>query len=148
MNILYFAMAFLGGAVTPLQAGLNRRLGIGLGNPLYATIANFVIGGLTISSIVLALVLAGLVKMPARPGQTPWWCWLGGLCGVTFVFSATVALDKLGSASMIVSLIAGQMIVSIIMDHFGILAAVREVSLGRIAGVVLLLAGVVLIQRG
>jgi len=148
MNILYFAMAFLGGAVTPLQAGLNRRLGVGLGNPLHATIANFMVGSFAAAGIMFVLLLAGVVKMPSRLGEAPWWSWLGGLCGVALVFSATVAVDKLGYAGMTVALVAGQMVVSIIMDHFGILAAVREVSLLRIAGVALLVAGVILIQRG
>jgi len=63
------------------------------------------------------------------------------------VFSVLVAAPVLGAARMMVLAIAGQMIASILLDHFGVLHDRRPISLTTIAGAVLLLAGAGLVLR-
>lgn len=148
MNLLYIALAFLGGAVTPIQAGLNRTLGGVLGSPLHATFANFLVGLLAASAAMLGLAVAGVIRLPANFAQSSWWMWLGGLCGVTLVFCSAVAVEKLGYAGLIVCVVAGQLVVSVVLDHFGVLTPVRAVNPTRLLGMGLLVVGVVLVQRG
>ncbi|MDF5208441.1 DMT family transporter, partial [Vibrio parahaemolyticus] len=74
--------------------------------------------------------------------------WIGGLIGAFFVASTVALVPKLGVAMTFSLVIAGQMIVTLIIDHFGILGVpVREVSIPRIIGMLMIIAGVVLIRR-
>ena len=54
----------------------------------------------------------------------------------------------MGAANYLTAMIAGQLLASLIIDHFGHLTlAVREATPGRLAGIVLVLIGVVLVRR-
>jgi transporter family-2 protein len=45
-------------------------------------------------------------------------------------------------------MVAGQLIISLVLDHFGAFGVPRSpVNLGRIAGVALVIAGVILVRR-
>ncbi len=145
MTALYFLIAFIAGAVTPLQAGINGALRDKLGHPLHATMANFV-GG---SIFVALLVLIFRVPIPATAAiaSAPWWSWTGGICGVTLVCGSIIAVQKLGYAGLVIGILAGQVVCSLVMDHFGVLGiAVREITPVRLIGVVLVIGGVALIQ--
>lgn len=146
MNLIFVALAMLGGAVMPVQAGFNRELGQRLGAPALATLNNF-LGGSLVMLLVCALLRTGAPTLAAA-ASAPWWSWLGGLCGATLVLSATIAVARLGSAGLVASLLAGQLICSLAIDHFGLLGhELRALSPARALGVVLLIVGMVLIQR-
>ena len=73
--------------------------------------------------------------------------WLGGVAGVAYITAALVLTPKLGAASFIVCVIAGQMLVSLLIDHFGLMGlAAKPVGLGRLAGVGLILVGMLVVQ--
>jgi transporter family-2 protein len=78
----------------------------------------------------------------------PWWIWVGGLCGANYIVIAILLAPRLGAATLIAVTVAGQMLVSIVLDHFGFVGyPVHPVNAWRIVGAGLLLAGVGLIQR-
>jgi transporter family-2 protein len=73
----------------------------------------------------------------------------GGLYGATYVAVAAYAAPKIGLASLITIGIAGQITMAMWLDHVGALGLPKEpVSLIRVAGALLVLAGVVLVRRG
>lgn len=150
MNLLlYVALAFLGGAVTPVQAGLNRALGERLGGAAFATVTNFIVGAILSSGVAALLVGAGSLARPnlAATRGLPWWGWLGGACGVTLVFTAAFSVGRLGYAGLIVSIVTGQLVVGLVLDHWGILGQMpRAVTWPRALGVCLVLAGMALVQ--
>jgi len=66
---------------------------------------------------------------------------------VCFVALAVVLLPKLGASGFLALALAGQMITSIVLDHFGLFGLVeKHLTLPRLFGAVLLMAGVALIQ--
>ena len=81
--------------------------------------------------------------------RVPAWAWLGGLIGAFYVAVMIFAVPKLGTATAFGVAIAGQIILSAVLDHFGLLGLkTHPLSVLRATGVVLLLAGVVMVQRG
>jgi transporter family-2 protein len=77
----------------------------------------------------------------------PWWGWLGGFVGATYVTTVFTAIPAIGAAAAIGLTVAGQQIASIFVDRYGwFKLPQRPVSFVRLAGVVLLLAGVALIK--
>jgi bacterial/archaeal transporter family-2 protein len=134
------------GAILPLQAAINSRLSKSIGSPVYAAFVSFAVG--TIALFLYLMFTKQLNLQALQPKQNPWWIWTGGLLGTFFVAGIVILLPKLGVVLAFSLVIAGQMIASIIFDQFGWLGvAIREISLGKIAGVVLLIAGVVMIRR-
>jgi transporter family-2 protein len=139
-------IALLGGLVLPLQAGLNAELRQGLGNPLLATLVSFLAGTISLVPVLLAV---GVSLPPSGTLATiNWWKWAGGALGAVYVLSTIVSAPRLGAATMIATVVAGQMIASLLLDHYGLAGfSHHPVNLWRVAGALLILGGVVLIQR-
>ncbi len=79
----------------------------------------------------------------------PWWGWLGGACGATYVTSVFTLIPQIGVAATVALTVAGQQAASVVVDRNGLLPRPRRpVGPRRLAGVALLLAGVALIQLG
>lgn len=138
-------LAVIAGAVVPFQSAINANLGRGLGHPLWATLASLLVSIL----VLLPIMLAMRVPLPsvAFISKAPLWMWAGGAFGVCFISLALVLLPKLGASGFMALALAGQVVASLVLDHFGWFGlAQRQVSLPRVLGVVMLIAGVVLIQ--
>ena len=143
--ILVFLTLLLAGAATALQGPTNAKLVTAVGSPLNAAFVSFAVG--TVALGVLALVLQTRPDVGAMKAL-PWWAWMGGLYGCAFVVSAAWGVPRLGVATTITVMIAGQLLLSLALDHFGALGVEKQpLSLGRIVGVALVIGGVVLVRR-
>lgn len=139
------ALAVIAGAVVPFQSAINANLGRGLGHPLWATLASLMVSILVLLPVMLALRLP--LPSLAFITKAPLWMWAGGAFGVCFISLALMLLPKLGASGFIALALAGQVAASLMLDHFGLFGLVeRQMTLPRVAGAVLLIAGVALIQ--
>jgi bacterial/archaeal transporter family-2 protein len=139
-------LAIVIGLFLPLQSGINAQLRTAVGDPVVAALISFVVG----SAALLATSLALRVPLPTAGlgDRTVWWHWTGGLLGAFYIFAAVVLAPRLGAAALIAAIVAGQMLGSLVLDHYGLVGyAQHAVNLPRIAGAVLVIAGVLLIQR-
>ena len=142
---LALAIAAAAGAGVAAQAGVNAQLGRYLGHPLWASLASFGLG----TALTLPLLVAWKVPAPdiAAAAGGPWWIWIGGAMGLFFVTAALVLAPQTGIGAFLAAMVAGQMVASLAIDHFGLLGlAVRPVSLARAAGAAFMIVGVLLIQ--
>jgi transporter family-2 protein len=151
MSTLHWAglllLAAFAGAVVPFQSAINVNLGRGLGHPLWATLASLVVSIMVLLPIMLAMRLP--LPSLAFIGKAPLWMWAGGAFGVCFISLALVLLPKLGASGFMALALAGQVVASLVLDHFGWFGLEeRQITLPRLAGAVLLISGVVLIQLG
>ncbi|MGY2291768.1 DMT family transporter [Pseudomonas sp. SDO528_S397] len=138
-------LAALAGAAVPFQGAINAHLGRGLGHPLWATLASLLVSLI----VLLPLMLAMRLPLPdlAFIRQAPLWMWAGGIFGVCFVSLALILLPKLGASGFVALALAGQILVSLVFDHFGLLGlAQKELNAPRVLGALMLIAGVALIQ--
>ena len=144
---IFLLMAVAAGSCLPLQAGINTGLARGLGHPISAAFVSFLAG----TTILFAYVLVARLPLPAlgRLPVLPWWTWIGGgFLGAYFVSATIIAAPRLGATVLVVTIIAGQVIVALMLDHKGWLGfEQRPISLGRIAGLACLIAGVYLTRR-
>lgn len=149
MNIaswfMFLALVIAGGA-TALQAPTNARLATAMGSPVNAAFVSFAVG--TVALGILAAVLHTRPDVTAAK-SLPAYAWVGGLYGSIFVVAAAWGVPRLGAALTITLMVAGQLIASLLIDQFGVLGAPQtSISLTRIGGVALVIAGVVLVRRG
>jgi transporter family-2 protein len=136
-------LAFAGGCLVAAQAPINASLARFLGSPLLAATVSFAAG------LVALLVVAAFTLRHVDPAwrDTPIWLFAAGGClGALFVTLIVVLTPQLGAARLMALIVAGQLTAGLVMDHFGLFdLAVREVSMGRLAGVALVIAGAVIV---
>jgi transporter family-2 protein len=136
-------MALVGGCIA-LQAPINAGLGKSTGNFAAATVS-FAVGTILLAGIVFASGKAGGLSNAA---DVQWYYLLGGALGAAYVFSALVLVSEIGAGAVAAATVTGQLTTSVVLDRIGFLGLDREpISLSRVLGVLLLLAGTYLIVR-
>lgn len=144
--ILLLPVALAAGMAAPAQFAINSQLRNVVGGPVLAAGISFLIG--TVALFVAAVVVRRTVSGFGGVLSAPWWMYTGGLLGAGFVLASIILTPRLGAAATVGLFLAGQVIASIIIDHFGLFrAAVQEATPPRLLGVLLILAGVFLVQR-
>ncbi len=146
---LFLAGAFLVGAFLPVQAGVNMQLTKWFNHPVQGAFISFAVGMLTLLLIAIVGSMSGLMKTPSlgQVSQAPWWMWTGGILGAGFVAGAIILAPRLGATTMAGWIIAGQLVTSLLVDHYGWLGfPPHSIGWARIVGVACLMAGVLLIR--
>lgn len=139
-------IAIIGGASATYQTSVNGKSGEVLRSPYLATaVSNFTAFLLL---IIISLVVEGDLNIPfAEISSRPAWIWLGGVCGTYVVLSGIICLPVLGSARNIMLVCTGQLFAGLVIDHFGMFdTAVKPMTLARLGGAVLVLAGIALVS--
>src|ERR1044071_7139850 len=81
-----------------------------------------------------------------RSSPPRWWNWLGGPLGAVFVLAGAALTPRMGSAAFIAAVVGGQLVCSLVLDHFGLMNVPQHgLSVGRLVGVALVFAGVLLV---
>ena len=143
---LLLLFAFAAGAALPVQFSINAVLRGFVGGPAVAATISF-FGG-TLALIVVALVLRESWPLGEAVARAPGWAWVGGLLGALYVLATIVVIPRLGAATTVGLILAGQVLASIVIDHFGLIRVpVHELNIPRLAGAVLIVIGVALVQR-
>lgn len=139
-------LALAAGTLFPIQAAVNSQLAGSVGGWIAAT-------SISITSSWFCLLFVNLVGFHQFPSvsdiaRTPFHLlWLGGALGAIFLSVNVLLAPRLGSAALLCLVIAGQLMAALIIDRFGLFSfAVREVSVGRVVGVALVLAGAILVR--
>ena len=145
-NYFYVLLALVAGAMMPTQAAINNKLASYVESPVSAAFISFFVG--TVALFVYLLITGTPLSSLYLAKDAPPTAWLGGLLGAFFVTAAVTLVPRLHIAMTFSLLIAGQMLVTLVLDHFGFLGVpVKEISVGRVGGVLLIIGGVVLIRR-
>jgi len=140
------AIAFGVGALITMQVATNTRLKEAFGEAVPAVIVSSLIGVL----ILGVVTLLGRTPWPptAQIVGAPWWAWLGGLLGAVYAVATVLLARRLGAATLTALVVTGQLVCSVALDHFGVLGFTEHgLSVGRVGGCLLLIAGFILISR-
>ncbi len=145
-NYIFILLAILAGIMMPTQAGINHKLSGYVESPVLAAFISFVVGTIALFIYILAtgVPLGNLASLKNASLIS----WTGGILGAFFVASAVILVPKLGVALTFSLIVAGQMMVTLILDHYGFLGLpVKEINIQRVMGVTLIVLGVVLVRK-
>jgi len=145
VNSFYLVVALATGAAMAVQALANSRLRFAIGTPLWAAIAQFIVG------LAALAVIAVAMRQPSADtsglSRMPWWGWIGGAIGALFIVVSIVLTPRLGTALTLATMTVGQLLAALVLDHYGWLGApVIRMSLPRLLGATFLLAGIALMR--
>jgi transporter family-2 protein len=140
----YLLLALAGGAMLPVQAGINAQLARWVESPVRATLISFAVGTVAL----LAVTLAAYRSWPdGGVGGAPWWVWTGGFLGAFYVFSSIASAPRLGAATLIGALLAGQAVAALAVDHFGWVGFPEDpVTVAKVLGLALIASGLLVIR--
>lgn len=138
-------IALLMGMLVPMQTAANARMRTSIGPAFVVTLVSF-----TVSTLLLSVVsvIRGIPILPTAMQITnvPWWGWTGGIIAL-FTITVTIYLFRaLGQLQTAILPLLGQLLFSLVIDHFGLFGSVRiPLSALRIFAMLLLISGVLLI---
>jgi transporter family-2 protein len=147
-EIIFPLLAVGAGTCIALQAVANTRLRHRLDTPDGSFYATY----FSICGTILTATLAMLLIRPVAPTweairQTHWSNWIGGPLGVLFVLAGASLVKELGAAAFIVLVVSGQLLISLLMDHYAVMGLTEQpISWGRILGALLVVVGVICIK--
>jgi transporter family-2 protein len=140
-----YLLALCAGSSFVFQQVVNANLRLQIGSSLWAGFISYVGGTLCMVFMIIASREPGLsVEAVSRSSLVSW---TGGLFGAIYIAISILLLPRLGAATLVALIVVGQMLASLVFDHFGLLGVpVHPASVVRIAGAACLLLGAVLIR--
>jgi transporter family-2 protein len=146
----WLCLGLVAGAVLPVQGAINAELNAELGAAIAVGAFSFLVATVAMALALGSILATGAPRPRLEPLRgVPWWGWLGGLCGATYVTSVFLLIPEIGAAPVVVLTVAGQQVASVAVDRYGLLRLPRRtISPRRLTGVAVLLAGVALITLG
>ncbi|MFD1671270.1 DMT family transporter [Agrilactobacillus yilanensis] len=149
-QIFWQLLGIFAGLVIGFQTAINGRLGTVLHSPIKATFVAFLIGAITLSLITMFLgtpVKERFHSIGHGLSKGEWWILLGGICGSLYIFFSAWLVPLIGTGQVIVIALFGQLLFSAVIDQLGMFHAVkRSMSLIKVIGLIVMLAGVVIIR--
>lgn len=141
--LIAISISFIAGVMIVMQAPINARLGEMMGGPLVAAFLSFLIGGIALAITLIVMRKPILIE---NISQTSPWLWIGGLLGAFLVFSSIYAVPKIGALAMISLVVGGQILATLIVDHYGfLLPKPFPITPMRVMGALCLIAGIAMI---
>lgn len=145
-SIILAIVALLAGAVVPIQAASNAILARHIGHPLWASAISLLV------SMIVLIPLLFIFKV-SKPNfnlelfSQPIWIWFGGVAGILYLTSALILVPKIGSTTFFVMVIAGQLIISALIEQFGWFGMTQNsIPMRKILGIALVIGGVLCVQ--
>lgn len=141
---IFRVLGVLVGVCTAIQTSVNGFMGGIAGSSLHAGEINLAVGA-------VLLLVAALVTSPRqlvqRPERGPWWMWLGGLVGATFVISGATLAPLLGTATTVIAFNAGTIAAGQALEARGAFGARKNpLTATRLAGLVVIFLGVLAVR--
>ncbi len=145
-GVIATLLAILAGAIVPVQVGVNAVLDQQLKSPFFTSFIVFLVGavGIFISFLFTqeSIPNAGTIR------ATTWWAWLGGLLGALYILSLIILANYINIGLLTILALAGQLVMAMIVDHFGWFGSEpNPINLYKIGGVILIGIGIYLIKK-
>lgn len=147
MKYLLMLGTLIIGAILPVQAIVNARLGRQIGGPLMGSLVSFLVGLIFLFLLILATNSSAFQQLRSA-STVPWYLWLGGILGAVYVGYITWINQQQGLALTFGLVVSGQIFMSLLIDHFGWIGSqVRTITLEKIIGALLIIIGLMLIKK-
>ena len=146
MNYILTTLAFFLGGLLPIQVGVNAELAKYINSPILAALVSFLVGGVCL--VLGALIFKAPLPTLNQVTSIPTLLWGGGMIGAAVVLGSILAGPKIGALALVSLLLAGQLVVSILIDHYGWLGfPIQKMNIQRFLGILLLVGGFLLARK-
>ncbi|MDY4021325.1 DMT family transporter [Staphylococcus borealis] len=147
MFYVWLIIGFIFGFAPPLQTTINSGLAQQMHNSLFAALVSFSVG--TFALFILTLIFNRSLKFKvSQPdvGNIKPIHFIGGVLGVIFVTSNIILMPFLGAALTTIVAMLGQMLMGVMIDHFGLGVPKNSITLRKFSGLIAIAIGIVLLR--
>ncbi|UDI78982.1 DMT family transporter [Staphylococcus taiwanensis] len=144
---LWLLIGFVFGFAPPLQTTINSGLSQQMHSSLFASLVSFTVG--TIALFILTLIFNRSLKIKSEQpniGKIKPVHFIGGILGVVFVTSNIILMPFLGAALTTIIAMLGQMLMGVIIDHFGLGVQKNPITLRKSCGLIAIAIGIILLR--
>ncbi|MDW8564139.1 MULTISPECIES: DMT family transporter [Staphylococcus] len=145
---IWLIIGFMFGFCPPIQTAINSALGQQLHSSIMASLISFTVG--TIVLFILTLIFNKSLKVTtfnSKEGKLKPIYFIGGILGVIFVTTNIILMPHLGAALTTIIVMLGQMLMGIIIDHFGLLGTnVNKITPRKVLGIIAIMIGIILLR--
>lgn len=141
---LFFAAGV--GLAMATQTAVNSQLRQYLNSPIQAAFFSFLVGTICLAIMMLVMMWNGSATKPtlSQLNEIPIWLWVGGLLGVYAITASIYTAPKLGFLTFTGLVLFGQVIMSMLLDHFGLIGVEKNpVNWQRLLGAILIAIGII-----
>jgi bacterial/archaeal transporter family-2 protein len=147
MYMVLLPVGMLAGCLLAVQASVNQQLNKAVGTPYGASTMQLSVAGAALA--MLAAATGAIGALSTIPQVTPLWLLLGGLASPLYITAGILLFPRLGALTAVGLFVTGQVVASMVLDVFGLLAVpTRPVNIGIVFGGVAVLAGITVVIRG
>jgi len=145
-NYFFVFLAVLTGMAMATQATVNSKLAESVNSPILAAFISFAVGTIALFVYIL-LTGVPLTDLASAKNAAPV-AWIGGFLGAFFISVMAMIVPRIGVALAFSLAIGGQMLIAILIDHFGWLDVTEKpINLWRVLGAAFITVGVILIRK-
>ena len=143
--IVFALLAMMAGVSFVMQQAVNADLRTALGSAAWAGFVSY-LGG-TLCMLVFAFVMRDAIPTLGTISKSNWIAWTGGFFGAIYIAASIFLVPRIGTATFVALLVAGQMLSSLAFDNYGLLGVPQHpVTFARLLGTIFLIGGVTLIR--
>jgi transporter family-2 protein len=138
---LYIVLAFAMGLTMSIYLPMNSSVAKHIGSSITANVTFFTVALLT---SIFILFVSGRFYTINYLTSVPAYLYLAGFVSAFVVLGTTFLIPHIGARKFFILLIAGQILMAIIVSHFGILESPKDpINIRKMIGAILVLAGAV-----
>jgi len=136
---LFIGLALLMGIIMSIYLPMNSSVSKHLGSPITANVTFFIVA--LITSIILFFIF-GKVDTINKLKDVPVYLYLTGFISAFIVLGTTFLIPHIGARKFFILLIAGQIVMAIVVSHFGLLESPKDpISIKKIIGASFVILG-------
>jgi transporter family-2 protein len=140
-NTLYIVLAFSMGLIMSIYLPMNSSVAKYIGSSITANVTFFAVALLT---SVFIFFLSGQFNTINHLKDVPAVLYLTGFISAFVVLGTTFLIPHIGARKFFILLITGQIVMAIVVSHFGLLESAKDpVNVRKMIGAVLVLAGAI-----
>ena len=141
-NLIYLALALLMGIIMSIYLPMNSSVSRYLGSSITANLTFFFVALLT---AIIIFIVFGSFDTFSRINKVPVYLYATGIISAFIVLGTTFVIPHIGARKFFILLITGQIIMAIIVSHFGVLESPTDpVNVKKIIGALIVVIGAVI----
>ena len=140
-NAIYVILAFSMGLIMSIYLPMNSSVARYIGSSITANVTFFAVALLT---SVLVFLLSGQFNTINHLKDVPAFLYLTGFISAFVVLGTTFLIPHIGARKFFILLITGQILMAIVVSHFGLLESAKDpINMKKMIGAALVLAGAI-----
>ncbi len=141
-TVMYISIAFLMGIIMSIYLPMNSSVSKYVGSSITANVTFFMVAFLT--SIIIFLIF-GQFDTVHKVKEVPIYLYLTGFISAFIVLGTTFLIPHIGARKFFILLIAGQILMAVVVSHFGVLESPKDpINMKKLIGAFLVIMGAII----